>query len=169
MLPKNHEMTADQKKNLMTVATKIAREVGYPNAKRLYKFAKNWFEYDGKKLWNDEYYFTEWAERMRDGKDYIKADCFNTLSLMDVDGGKETYIQTYMDYHWVNRAEATQAVNKSIAHCKAEMAKHMPKLQSHRMHRKSKVEKTPIVNYRAMTGNTKKFGTQMRKNFEKLI
>lgn len=169
MLPKNYEMTADQKKNLMMVATKLANEVGYPNVKRLYKFAKNWFEYDGRKLWNDEYYFTKWAKRMKDGRDYIKADCFNTLSLMDIDGGKEVYIQTYMDYFLANRAEATQAVNKSITHCKAEMIKHMPKLQSHRMHQKSKVEKTPVVNYRAMTGNTKKFGTQMRKNFEKLI
>ena len=35
--------------------------------------------------------------------------------------------------------------------------------------RKYKPAKTPIVNYSAMTGNTKKFGTQMRKNFEKLI
>ena len=82
MLPKNYEMTADQKKQLMTVATKLAREVGYPNAKRLYKFAKNWFEYDGRKLWNDEYYFTEWAERMRDGKDYINAETFSMLQLL---------------------------------------------------------------------------------------
>ena len=40
MLPKNYKITDDQKKKLMDVATKIAREVGYPNAKRLYKFAK---------------------------------------------------------------------------------------------------------------------------------
>lgn len=169
MLPKSHKITDTQKKVLRETAVKLAREVGYPHVKRVYEFAKNWYEYDGRKLWNDEYYFTEWIERMRDGKDYIKADCFNTLNLMDVDGGKEAYIKTYMDYYWVDRKKATEAVNKSIAHCEAEMAKHMPKLQSHRMHRKYKVEKTPIVNYRAMTGNTKKFGTQMRKNFEKLI
>ena len=89
---------------------------------------------------------------------------------MDVDGGKEAYIQTYMNYHWVDRAEAIKAVNKSIEHCEAEMAKQMPKLKAHKMHnRKYKPAKTPIVNYSAMTGNTKKFGTQMRKNFEKLI
>ena len=41
---------------------------------------------------------------------------------------KEAYIQTYMNYHWVDRAEAIKAVNKSIAHCEAEMAKHMPKI-----------------------------------------